>query len=168
MTPRFVLTTVLYPLVAASLGCGFSSSPASPSASASSGDGTHYTSELSFCAEEVNRLRESAGKSSLVRSDALEEYAATAVQADALAGKPHTYALSTNFGNLTARAENEALFWPLSSLKSVRAVVEKSLAKMWQEGPGGEHHDIMVGNYRQIGCGVFVQGDQVAVLEAFR
>ena len=47
MTPRFVLTTVLCPLVAALLGCGFSSSPASPSASASSGDGTHYTSELS-------------------------------------------------------------------------------------------------------------------------
>jgi len=168
MMPRFVLTTILSVFVAASLGCGFSSSPASPSASASSGDGTHYTSELSFCVEEINRLRESAGKSSLVRSDALEKYAATAVQADALAGKAHTYALSTSIGNLTAMAENEALFWPLSSLKSVRAVVEKSLAEMWREGPGGEHYDIIVGDYKQVGCGVFVQGDQVAVLEAFR
>ena len=90
------------------------------------------------------------------------------MQADALAAKAHTYAVSTNFGNLTAMAENEALFWPLSSLKSVRAVVEKSLAEMWREGPGGEHYDIIVGDYTQVGCGVFVQGDQVAVLEAFR
>ena len=50
----------------------------------------------------------------------------------------------------------------------MRAVVEKSLAEMWQEGPGGEHYDIMIGDYKQVGCGVFVQGDQVAVLEAFR
>ena len=39
---------------------------------------------------------------------------------------------------------------------------------MWREGPGGEHYDIMVDNYHQIGCGVFVQGNDVAVLEAFR
>ena len=167
MMRRSIVTTTLFLLLPACLGCGFSSSPSSPSATASSGDGTHFTAELSFCIEEVNRLRTTAGKSALVRSDALEKYAATAVKADGVAGKPHTYALSTNFDNLTALAENEALFWPLTSLKSVRAVVEKSLAQMW-EGPGGEHYDIMVGNYHQIGCGVFVQGDDVAVLEAFR
>jgi hypothetical protein len=168
MTPRDVHTTILCLLVSASFGCGFSSSPSSPSASASSGDGTHYTSELSFCVDEVNRLRSVAGKPSLVRSDVLEKYAATAVQADALAGKPHTYALSTNFGDRTALAENEALFWPLPTYKSVRAVVEQSLAEMWREGPGGEHYDIMIAGYGQVGCGVFVQGDRVAVLEAFR
>lgn len=168
MTLRSIISTTLFFLIPASLGCGFSSSPSSPSATASSGDGTHFTAELSFCIEEVNRLRASAGKIALVRSDALEKYAATAVKADAVAAKPHTYALSTNFDNLTALAENEGLFWPLTSLKSVRAVVEKSLAQMWDEGPGGEHYDIMIGNYHQIGCGVFVQGDEAAVLEAFR
>ncbi len=168
MTLRDIRTTSLFIVVSASLGCGFSSSPSSPSATASSSDGTHYTAELSFCVEEVNRLRTTIGNPPLVRSDVLEKYAATAVQADAVAGKPHTYALSTNFDNLTVLAENEALFWPLSSLKSVRAVVEKSLAEMWSEGPGGEHYDIMADNYHQVGCGVFVQGNDVAVLEAFR
>lgn len=168
MTPRDVHTTILSLLVSASFGCGFSSSPSSPSASASSGDGTRYTPELSFCVDEVNRLRAMAGKSALMRSAVLEKYAATAVQADALAGKPHTYALATNFGNRTALAENEALFWALSSYKSVLAVVEQSLAEMWREGPGGEHYDIMIDAYGQIGCGVYVKGDQVAVIEAFR
>ena len=155
-------------LLTATAGCGFASSQSSPSATVSSGDSTHFTAELSFCVEEVNRLRASAGKPVLVRSGALEKYAATAVETDALSRKPHTHALATNFGNGTARAETEALFWLLSSLKSVKAVVEKSLAQMWQEGPGGDHYDIMVDAYHEIGCGVFVQGDEVGVLEAFR
>ena len=92
MMPRFVLTTVLLAprgrlaRLRLFLFSGISKCVGK------FGDGTHYTSELSFCVEEVNRLRASAGKSSLVRSDALEKYAATAVQADALAGKAHTYA----------------------------------------------------------------------------
>ena len=39
---------------------------------------------------------------------------------------------------------------------------------MWQGGPRGEHYDIMVGPYSQIGCGIFVNGREVTVAQDFR
>lgn len=47
-------------------------------------------------------------------------------------------------------------------------VVLQGLAEMWRQGAGGIHCENMAGPYSQIGCGVFVQGDDVSVVQAFR
>jgi hypothetical protein len=65
-------------------------------------------------------------------------------------------------------AENELLYWNLSFYKSVQNVVLQGLAQMWRQGAGGIHYENMAGNYTQVGCGVFVQGDDVSVVQAFR
>jgi hypothetical protein len=39
---------------------------------------------------------------------------------------------------------------------------------MWAEGRGGGHHENMRGPYSEIGCGVFVNGNEVTVVQAFR
>jgi hypothetical protein len=39
---------------------------------------------------------------------------------------------------------------------------------MWDVGPGGEHYDIMVGAFSEIGCGIAVNGTEVTVTQDFR
>jgi hypothetical protein len=39
---------------------------------------------------------------------------------------------------------------------------------MWAAGPGGEHYDILVGRYSEVGCGVFVNGSEVSVAQDYR
>jgi hypothetical protein len=165
-----ILTATLIGTPAASCtGCFGASSSGSPSTVAGSDDGSaRFEAELAFCADEVNRLRATVGKPSLQRSGALERYAAAAVRSDAAAGKAHSYFESSQYGNGLVRGENEALRWSLSVFHTVRAVIERSLAQMWQEGPGGDHYRNMTGDYTEVGCGVHVNGDDVSVAQAFR
>lgn len=149
-------------------GCAVVSSPASPTSTASSADGVHYETEVALCVSEVNRLRATIGESPLTRSPALEAYAAAAAQTDGLARTPHTYSQSTGHGNGVVTAENELLYWNLAYYKSVQNVVLQGLAQMWAQGKGGVHYDNMAGPYTLIGCGVFVQGGDVSVVQAFR
>jgi uncharacterized protein YkwD len=158
-------------LLAAALsgaGCKAASSPASPTATASSANSAHFESEVALCVSETNRLRATVGKSALARSEALEAYAAAAAQTDGTARMPHQHSAATNRGNGLVMAENELLYWNLSYYRSVQNVVLQGLSQMWDQGTGGVHHDNMAGNYSQIGCGVFVQGDDVSVVQAFR
>ena len=39
---------------------------------------------------------------------------------------------------------------------------------MWKQGEGGTHYRNLVGNYTELGCGIFVNGDEVTVVQAFR
>jgi cysteine-rich secretory family protein len=132
-------------------------SPAGPSGSAIAGN-------LSFCADEVNRYRATAGRPPLVRSADLEAFAAAAAQNDGLMHLAHHFFATTNGGG-TAAAENEILWWRGFG---VRGVIEQGLEQMWKAGPDGEHYDIMVGNFSQIGCGIFVNGSEVTVAQDFR
>jgi hypothetical protein len=150
------------------IGCTASSSSSPPLPVARADETPAYEAELTYCVDEVNRLRSTVGKPPLARSISLDRYAAIAVRRDALSGTPHAYALSTELGHGTARAENEALLGNLAYFKTVKTVVERSLARMWDEGPGGVHYDNMVGDYTAVGCGIFVQGDLVATLQAFK
>jgi uncharacterized protein YkwD len=150
-------------------GCLGASSASSPTTVADSNDGSgRFEADLAFCVAEVNRLRATVGKPPLERSRALERYAATAVRHDAEARKAHNYFESSHYGEGLVRGENEALRWSLSVFTSVRGVLERSLAQMWQEGPGGDHYRNMTGAYTEIGCGVYVKGDDVSVAQAFR
>jgi uncharacterized protein YkwD len=135
-------------------------SPATPSSSSSG----NLPADLSFCADEVNRYRASVGFPPLSRSADLEAFAAQAADNDGRAHQPHHWFAMTNGGG-TARAENEILWW---SGFGVRSVIEQGLQQMWQSGPSGEHYDIMIGQFSQIGCGIFVNGSEVTVAQDFR
>jgi uncharacterized protein YkwD len=122
--------------------------------------------ELTFCVSETNRYRATLGLSGLTRSGALEAYAAAGAQEDGLAHAPHQHYRSTQGGGLLARAENEISAWPATS--SVHVVIQQGLAMMWAEGPGGGHYETMRGPYTQLGCGVFVNGNEITVVQDFR
>ncbi len=120
--------------------------------------------EVSFCRDEVNRYRMSIGRSVLARSRALEDFAARAAEVDGTAHIAHHHFTMTNGGG-TAIAETEILWWRASS---IRTVIEQGLAQMWQEGPQGHHYTILVGPYSEVGCGIFVNGGEVTVVQDFR
>jgi uncharacterized protein YkwD len=150
-------------------GCFDSPHPTTPKATAdAAGDHGSFESELAFCVDETNRLRATIGKPPLSRSSTLEEYAAVAARDDAASGVAHTHSRTTNFGDGTSRAENEVLRWSLAYFHTVRAIIERGLRDMWKEGPGGGHYDNMTRKYREIGCGIFVRGDEVTVVQEFR
>jgi uncharacterized protein YkwD len=119
---------------------------------------------LTFCVSETNRYRATQGLSPLTRSGALEAYAAAGAQEDGLAHAAHQHFRSTNGGGL-ARAENEIPWW---SATSIHAVIQQGLQMMWAEGPGGGHYENMRGPYAELGCGVFVNGNEITVVQDFR
>jgi uncharacterized protein YkwD len=123
-----------------------------------------FAAELALCVDETNRYRASIGQGPLARSQALEDFAMQAAEYDAQARAAHQHFVQTNGAGLS-RAETEILWWRGFA---VRSVVERGLAQMWQVGPGGEHYDIMAGNYSEIGCGIFVNGNEVTVAQDFR
>ena len=137
-------------------------SPSAPSLSA--GSSVNLSANLSYCADEVNRYRASVGLSTLTRSADLEAFAAQAAKADGLSHQAHHWFTTTGGGGMSA-AENEILWW---QGYGVRSVIQQGLQQMWQGGPAGEHYDIMVGPYSQIGCGIFVNGSEVTVAQDFR
>ena len=104
------------------------------------------------------------GLPALTRSSELEAYAAAGARQDGLAHQAHLHYKSAN---LAAKgiAENELPWWPGSS---VRSVIQKGLAMMWAEGPGGGHYENIRGPYTQLGCGVFVNGNEITVVQNFK
>ena len=140
------------------------SNPVAPTPSNPGLGSSTLEAELTFCVNETNRYRATQGLSALARSGALEAYAAAGAQEDGLAHAPHQHFRSTNGGGL-ARAENEIPWW---SATSVHAVIQQGLAMMWAEGPGGGHYENMRGPYTQLGCGVFVNGNEITVVQNFR
>ncbi len=39
---------------------------------------------------------------------------------------------------------------------------------MWTAGPSNEHYDVLAGPYSEVGCGLFVDGDEVSSAQDFR
>ena len=150
------------------IGCrGPVSSPMSPSTTSAPGTPA-FSAEVVVCVEQTNKYRASVGRAKLRRSEALEAYAAVAAQTDGLAHVAHQYARQTNLGNGTSRAENAILWWSLRYYKTVHQVVTLGLEDMWKQGEGGAHYRNLVGAYTEVGCGIFVNGDEVTVVQAFR
>jgi hypothetical protein len=100
----------------------------------------------------------------LARSEAQETISAEAAQNYGKTHVAHHLFLMTN-GRGTAMAETEILWWRGAG---VRSVIQRGLEQMWQGGPAGEHYDIIVGPYSQIGCGIFVNGSEVTVAQDYR
>jgi uncharacterized protein YkwD len=156
-------------LLAGWIGAGACKASSAPAMTDSTGaDPSPFEHELAFCVERMNTLRASKGLSPFTRSSTLERYAAAAARTDGLAHTAHRHARETRHGNGTARAENEILWWSLDGYGSVQAIVEGGLDDMWRQGTGGAHYDNLAGPYTQAGCGIFVNGDEVTVVQAFR
>jgi uncharacterized protein YkwD len=147
------------PLGPSNDGSGLSSDLASTSVLSSS-----IAADLALCADETNRYRASVGLRPLVRSAALEDFAANAASHDGVAHIAHDHFAATNGAGVSS-AETEILWWRGFN---VHTVIQRGLAQMWQVGPGGEHYDIMAGTYNEIGCGIAVNGSEVTVTQDFR
>jgi len=120
--------------------------------------------EMIFCVDEINRYRTGAGLTALERSPALEAWATESARVDAAANQPHAHFTATNGGGV-ALAETELLAWRSDN---VHAIVRQGLQFMWDEGPDGEHRVILVGPYTAVGCGAYVAGGLVTVVQSFR
>lgn len=155
-------------LIIVAVGCrGPLSSQAAPSSTSEPGTPA-FSAEAGLCVEQTNRYRAIVGRGALRRSDVLEAYATAAARTDGLAHVAHQHARQTNLGNGTSRAENAILWWSLRYYGTVQRVVTLGLADMWEQGEGGAHYRNLVGNYAEVGCGIFVNGDEVTVVQAFR
>jgi uncharacterized protein YkwD len=126
-----------------------------------------FAAERRLCLEITNRYRATVKAPPLSVSPALEAYAADAARHDGLAHAPHAYFERTNGGNV-ALAENLVPWWSLARRRTAAAIVEDGLALMWAEGPKGVHRRNMAGRYTEVGCGLFVNGDEVTMVQAFR
>jgi hypothetical protein len=126
--------------------------------------------DLAFCVAETNRYRARHGKPPLRRSAELEAYAATGARYDTGARRAHKHFDDTRGGDL-AFAENACLAFHGWSLEfgggSVRRVLSRCLRTFYAEGPGGGHFENMMGEYRTLGCGVYVAGGGVSIVQDF-
>jgi len=113
---------------------------------------------------ETNRYRAALRLPALTQSSALETYAVAGAREDGLSHVAHQHFRSTNGGGM-AYAENEIPWWASTS---VHSVIQEGLGMMWAEGPGGGHYENMRGPYTQLGCGVFVNGNEITVVQDYR
>ena len=135
------------------------------SADAQIGDGP-YAAERAFCLNETNRYRATQGRAPLEHSQALEDFAEDSARINHQANSPHKHFADT-LGGGVACAENEIPRWSIAQSGSVRGVVEGGLALMWSEGPGGGHYETILGPYQALGCGIYVEGNSVTVVQDY-
>jgi uncharacterized protein YkwD len=148
-------------------GCGGGAGSENPTAP--SPPPTSTASALTYCVSRTNDLRATLGRAALSRSSALEAYATSAAESDGRNHTPHRYFDQTRGGNGTASAENLIPWWSLGRHGSVLAVMQTGIAAFFGEGPGGGHYRNMTStHYRSVGCGVFVNGDEVTIVQAFK
>lgn len=123
------------------------------------------SSDADYCVQVVNSYRAKIGAAPLTRSPALEAFAMKAAESDGKSGRPHGYFSSTSGGGI-AWAENEIPGWP----GEIRKVIAEGTEMMWDEGPGGGHHDnIASRKWKEVGCGIYVTASKkVWVTQDFR
>ena len=126
-----------------------------------------YDEELQRCVELVNQYRATIKHPPLQRSAALEAFAAKAAANDGRAHVGHQYFRRTKGGGVSF-AENSIPWWPMASVGGVRGALEQGLQMMWDEGPSGGHYRNMVARRSEIGCGIFVNGGEVTIVQEFR
>jgi uncharacterized protein YkwD len=120
--------------------------------------------DLAFCVEEANRIRARAHLPPLQRSDELDAFAAAAARGDAHARRPHHHFSTATYPHpYSQMGENEIPWWPQARYGSVREVIHQGIEGMFAEGPGGGHHDNLTGPFAAVGCGIFVEKDEVTV-----
>jgi hypothetical protein len=122
--------------------------------------------DLQFCVDQTNMYRAMVMKPALSRSSALDAYAAQGAMIDGTAHVAHKHFTDTSGGGISF-AENEIPWWSMAQNGSIHDIIAAGLQLMWNEGPGGGHYDNMTGAYTQLGCGIFVNGDEVTVTQDY-
>ena len=113
----------------------------------SSEDEQVYSTEAGLCVDEINRYRATVGAAALARWTDAEGCANQQARSDSETGQPHGA-----FGRCGERAQNECPNWR----GSPGTVIIDCLSSMWNEGPGGGHHDNMAGSSQRVACGFYV------------
>ena len=124
-----------------------------------------------YCVAEINRYRATLQLPPVERSSEMEAFADVGASIDGYHEEPHHHFTTTTFpGAYTALAENEARNWNLHRYDTVQDILRLSLAQMWAEGPGGGHYENMIGNYTQVGCGLYldVPTQNITAVQDFR
>ena len=143
--------------------------PDAPSGTSSTSNALPAVSpaDLAYCVADINRYRAQANRPSLAESAVLEGFAADGARADAATGVPHSHFTSSNGGGI-ATAENELLAFDRQLAPTVQDAMHSANAIFWAEGPTGPHYQTLTGPYSQVGCGVFLSGAAVTVVQDFR
>ena len=148
--------------------------PSTASASTSASTSTSTTrfgreSEIAFCVEETNKYRLATNRKPFQRSRELDAFAAEGAKHDARVRQPHHHFNTAQFpGSFSGLAENELPWWHLEAAGSVRTVIRDGIASMWAEGPGGGHYENLTGKYTEMGCGIYIDGEEITVVQDFR
>lgn len=126
-----------------------------------------YEAELQHCVDKINEYRADHGLAPLRRAADVEQCATEGAQEDSQSGMAHGHFSNTGGCNGTCWAENEIPGWPLQG--SLTQIIDDGLQMMMDEGPGGGHYENMMGDYTEVGCGLFVTGnDEVWGVQDFR
>ena len=128
-------------------------------------------SPVDVCHEETNRYRARVKRPPFRRSAALDRYAAEGAAHDAARREPHHHFNTVAFpDSFSSFAENELPWWHLGDGDAGAAarVIRTGIASMWAEGAGGGHYENLVGPFAEMGCGVFVVGDEITLVQNFR
>jgi hypothetical protein len=120
-------------------------------ASCSSDDGAQvYANEAGLCVAEINKYRATIGAAPIARWTDAEGCANAQAKSDAETGTAHGA-----FGRCGERAQNECPNWG----GTIESTIANCLKMMWDEGPGGGHHDNMAGTSQRVACGFYVTGN---------
>jgi hypothetical protein len=126
-----------------------------------------------LCVSETNKDRATVGKPPVQESTSLEAYADAGAMHD-FSTSPHDHFMTTSGGGISF-AENECPQqgnWNLSfGNGDVGMTVVACVAAFFAEGPGtGDahgHYNNMIGPYATLGCGIYVQGQQITIVQDY-
>jgi hypothetical protein len=125
--------------------------------------------DIGFCVEETNRYRARAKKPPFSRSTLLDKFAAEGARVDHRAREAHHHFNTARFpASFSGLAENELPWWHLDPEGGVKAAIRAGVAAMWDEGPGGGHYENIVGKFSEMGCGIYIEGEELTVVQDFR
>ena len=130
--------------------CGSDTTTAGGGGGGGGGGGASADSRQ-LCVDEINRYRATNGKPPYARWSAEESCADTQAQSDGRSSSPHGA-----FGTCHEFGQDECPGWP----GPIDTMIKDCLKAMWDEGPGGGHHDIMNSDdYTQVACGFATMSD---------
>ncbi|HZO13594.1 MAG TPA: hypothetical protein VFB62_10050 [Polyangiaceae bacterium] len=110
--------------------------------SGSTGDGPH-----ALCVDTINQYRDTLGLPPYSRWTDAESCSDGEAESDAMTGQAHGA-----FPQCGESAQNECPGWP----GPPESMIGSCLDLMWNEGPGGGHHDNMAStSYSQAACGFY-------------
>lgn len=128
-----------------------SSSGATTSGGSSGTSGATGNGAADLCVNVINDYRKTLGLAPLTRWTAGESCADGQAKSDSETRRAHGA-----FGQCGERGQNECPGWR----GAPEAMIPKCLQAMWNEGPGGGHHDLMATTkHREVACGFYTTPD---------